>query len=357
MSDKLTNICAQVKKNATWLFLLLLFVLCLVLASNKIFPFPGGFGIEGDPPLTSATIKSIPATTITVEKDKQNKIVKTIEVRAHSEGKTLWDGLSLVVVPLSLAMLGYWLQKEQQKRAEQFAEEEALQAYIDKISVLLIDKNLIAISTKGKNKTTEEEELLNSCLTIIRSRTLSILQLFKNDPDRKSRVIRFLIEADIVYKLKLNLREADLSGATLLGVNLIRAKLAFTKFTNVNFRFAKLIGANLAWADLESAKCEGARLSFTNLEGANLKGANLEGAKLCGAKLRSAKFIKANLERANLKGANLKGKHGYSLYSDADLSFANLKNIQWDSNTLWPDKEAFTNVKNIPPELKEHLGL
>ena len=213
MSDKLTNICAQVKKNTIWWLFFLCFVVCLILASNKIFPFPGGLGIEADPPLVSTTIKSIPPTTITVEKDKQGKIVKIIEVRAHNEGKTFWDWLGLLGVPLSLAILGYWLQQKQQKRSKEEAEqqqeiaanetkEEALQVYFDRLSVLLVDKNLIAISAKSYT-TEEEEELLNSSLVVIRATTLSILRRFANDPRRKASVINFLIESDIISKLKL----------------------------------------------------------------------------------------------------------------------------------------------------------
>jgi hypothetical protein len=77
-------------------------------------------------------------------------------------GKTLWDWLSLLGVPLSLAGLGYGLQQQQQKRAETLskeqreiaadeAKEEVLQAYIDRLSSLLVDKNVLEIASKVHN--------------------------------------------------------------------------------------------------------------------------------------------------------------------------------------------------------------
>jgi hypothetical protein len=195
--------------------------------------------------------------------------------------------------------------------------------------VLLIDRNLILLSKKSQSsKTTSEEqetskksqsskitpeeqelitpkekELLDSALDVIRARTLSILRRFENDAERKTSVIRFLIEAEIISKSRLNLKRADLSWA------------------------------DLSWANLEKA----------NLEKAHFDGANLFRANLTGAILIFAHFDGANLEKAELKGAILEG--------------ADLKDIQWDSETKWPDKSAFANAKNIPEELKKELGI
>ena len=278
--------------------------------------WPGGIGIG----------KGKPVSTKTIETDKQGKTVKTIETIKDDEGKTLWDWLSLLGVPLSLAILGYVLQQQQQKRAEKLSEEqrkiaenetkeEVLQTYFDRLSVLLIDRNLIALSNKSNspkitsialsNKsnsstiTPEEQELLDSSLDVIRARTLSILRRFENDAERKGNVIKFLIETEIIGKSKLNLQWAELQGAELPGANLTEANLQ---------------GANLTKANLTKA----------NLQGANLSGAILEGADLSGADLK-----------------DIKSKW----------------NLAWKSETIWPDKSAFTDAKNIPPDLKKELGI
>jgi hypothetical protein len=102
--------------------------------------WPGGTGISDklDEIIQADIKRSEPVVSKTVEKvekDKQGKIVKTIETIKYDDGKTLWDWVSLWVVPSSLLLFGYILQlqqqeraanlsKEQQKRAEDFSKEQ-----------------------------------------------------------------------------------------------------------------------------------------------------------------------------------------------------------------------------------------
>ena len=58
--------------------------------------------------------------------------------------------------------------------------------------------------------------------------------------------------------------------------------------------------------DLNEADLTGANLKEANLSGGNLKEANLEGASLTGADLNEAQLTGAKLEGANLTGANLR---------------------------------------------------
>ena len=354
----------------------LCFVVCLILASNKIFPFPGGLGIEAEPSLTSENIKSITPTTInieTVEKDRQGKIVKTIKVMSHNEGKTFWDWLSLLGVPLSLAILGSWLQQKQQDRSKEEAQqqqeiaanetkEEALQVYFDRLSVFLVDKNLIAISAKGENKTDEETELLKSSVDFIRARTLSILRRFKDDPERKASVLSFLIDTNLIGRSDKNQYQLNLKGADFSGVNLYRFKQPGIDLSEIIFEETNFVEAELRGAILKGAFLEKARLERTVLEGADLEGADLKGAILTGAYLQGAILKGANLKGANLTDADLSGAVLTSAdLTNADLSGANFEAIQWKEiddyrETLLPNKEAFANVKNIPAELKKHLG-
>jgi len=260
-------------------------------------------------------------------------------VENQEPGKTLWDWLDLFVVPLSLALLGYILQQQQQQRSELIskeqkeiadneAKEEVLQNYFDRLSLLLIDKNLLAITAKvypegGKEQATpekkevlneqkevlnEQKELLDVGVYVIRARTLSILRRLQNDAEKKGSVIRFLIEAEVISKAKLDLSGADLSGADLSGAILVRAILS----------------------------------------GADLSGAILSGAILIQANLSRANLSEAILSGANLIDADLRG---------ADLFMANLSDIKWDDNTQWPDAAKVAEAENIPVALKQHLGI
>jgi len=264
------------------------------------------------------------------------------------KGKTLWDWLSLAGVPLSLAVLGFWLQIQQQKQndlqkqreleqteklaavereqteklatieqgiAEQNRQEEALENYFDKVSALLVEKNLLAIAAKlakaekdqetgeaptesdtGDTTTPEERELLDISVDVIRARTLATLR--RLDGNRKGSLIRFLTEAKVISKLSLSLKDADLSHA-----NLHRADLSFAKLRHANLRGADLSGAKLGSADLYGAFLSDAVLVYAKLSGANLHGADLSGAKLGSADLTGTFMDEVNLSSANLNGA------------------------------------------------------
>ncbi len=410
LKDSFDNQLNQLKKIPRPVTIGLICVFGVVLLGRILPPilWPGGIGIGKDSPVSTKTI----------EKDAQGKTVKTIETIKYDDGKTLWDWGSLLGVPLGvpllLAILGYVLQEQQRKIADNETKEEVLQTYFDRLSVLLIDKNLIALSNKSNlpkitsiplsNKsqsstiTPEEQELLDSSLDVIRARTLSILRRFENDAERKTSVIKFLIETEIVGKSKLDLSGADLSGANLSGANLSGAKLHGANFSGanlsgVNFRGADLVnaflsGAFLSDANLSEAKLSGANLNEAFLFHANLSGANLDitsfiGANLCVADLSAANLREANLSEAKLYGANLRqadlrfAKLSNADFSKLDFYFpnvtfrgiseailsyqgltkANIEDIKWDSGTVWPDKSQFDNAINIPEDLKKELGI
>jgi len=326
----------QIRPKCFWLWPLALALIVFAIAFGTwsvVDRYGFGFG-EG-------SSKTITTTT----RDANGNVIQTTE--KFDSGKTLWDWLSLLGVPLSLAGLGYVFQQQQQKRAEAEAKEEVLQVYFDRLSTLLVDKNLLAIAAKvyprepsesHREISPEDKELFDAAVDIIRARTLSILRRFADDVERKTSVIRFLIEVEVISKARLNLSGADLSRADLMGVNLEGADLSD----------AKLSGANLFLAKLEGAKLSGANLSGADLLGANLSGANLEFADLSFADLSCAYLTNAYLSHANLAGANLIG---------ADLWFANLENIKFNPGTKWPAKEEVAKAKNIPLELMKQLGI
>src|SRR3712207_6635261 len=149
--------------------------------------------------------------------------------------------------------------------AEQRAQDEALQAYLDQMSTLLLEKDL--------RSSPEDSEVR----TLARARTLTVLG--RLDPSRKTVVMRFLVEAKLVRKVEESAPIVDLGGANLSGANLSGLALS---------------GANLSEANLSGANLSGADLSNANLSGADLLGeANLREADLYGADLSSANLSNA----------------------------------------------------------------
>lgn len=359
---------------------------------------------------------------------------KREKVENQTPGKTLWDWLSLLGVPASLAILGYLLQQDQRQRSEKFsmrqmeivnrqalerqeiadgeAKEEVLQNYFDRLSSLLIDKSLLAIATKfysedgDEQVSSEQEELLNAGVDVIRARTLSILRRLENDPVRKASVIHFLIEAEIISKAKLDLTNADLTntdlrGADLRGANLTKAKLNNADLSNADlsnvdlsnadlssaiFNLADLVGAKLNNAKLDNAKLmraflieasmrwadlTNADLTSADLPNAYLTDANLSGACMKSANLSKADLSKADLSKANLSKANLSEACMWDVnFSNADLSNANLsrgrnltdeqltlaklcRTTLPDSITLDPNRDC--KALGIDPEPREQI--
>ncbi|HEY9628451.1 MAG TPA: pentapeptide repeat-containing protein [Coleofasciculaceae cyanobacterium] len=325
--------------------------------------------------------------TVNTERNSANKVIKTVEVGESS--KTLWDWLSVLGVPLTLALLGFWFQWLQQKQSAQQAEvekeivettrkEEAMQAYFDRLSDLLVDKNLIAIASKVQSFEVEAEsskegsrseeiklpaslqvqkERLDAAVDVVRARTLAILRRLEDDASRKTSIVRFLVEAEVIQKLKLSLRGADLSGVRLFGADFSRADfsradfsrailscadLSCTDLSDAKLNDAKLKGANLRGADLRGAKLRCAKLFGADLSGAKLSRAILSDANLNDTKLNDADFSRAYLSRAILSGANLNDAD----LSGADLSYADLSYAKLRGTKLSRAKLRYTDFSH-----------
>jgi hypothetical protein len=159
--------------------------------------------------------------------------------------------------------------------AEQRAQDEALQAYLDQMSQLILDRKLLEVEQGDPM-----HEPGDPVHTLAQARTsTAILRL---DAEHNESVTHFLINSGLAVRSKTSARL--LRGSTL--------------------SHATLSGAHLPNADLGGANMIGADLSEANLFGADLSGANLIGADLSRANLSEANLIGANLDNANLSGAD-----------------------------------------------------
>jgi hypothetical protein len=185
------------------------------------------------------------------KKPEREQTEETKQSRWGFRGKTVWDWLPIVgalLVPLVIALGTGWItrqlanlenqraqqaQKVENQRAEaerelaeQRAQDEALQAYLDQMSGLLLEKDL---------RTSEEDSEVR---TLARARALTVLE--RLDPSRKTAVVQFLVEAKLVQRVAGTGQRADLGQANLSD-------------------------ADLSWADLREADLDGAR-GVTNRE-------------------------------------------------------------------------------------------
>jgi uncharacterized protein YjbI with pentapeptide repeats len=260
--------------------------------------------------------------------------------------KTLWDLLQLLIVPLVLVTIGFVFSAQQDarqtaienRRAEQArkladrqAEEErkiadrrteqaTLQAYLDQIGTLLLDRNL------------READDDSDVRRLARGRTLVVFDAVS--AFRQVRALRFLYEAGLIQAAPGKQPVIPLDNTSLPGIQLPGRHF----LSGAHLHQANLSEADLDHADLGDADLAGAELRYTDLERANLEGAFLKGARLGEAVLidanlssaennqskRGADLSHADLSDANLTGADLSGAD----LSDANLEGANVTDEQ-----------------------------
>jgi uncharacterized protein YjbI with pentapeptide repeats len=213
-------------------------------------------------------------------------------------GKTLWDWMQLLFIPVVLAVAGFWFNHRERKEAELRSENErkaaelraktesdiaednqreaALKEYIDKMSELLLHEKL--------RESKPEDEVR----TIARVLTLTVVR--RCDAERKGSVLLFLHESRLIEKGNciIDLTGADLSEASLGGVNLSHADLSGAKLYDATLNEANLSHANLYYAELSNADMSDAYLIGANLTYANLSDANLTRANLTHANISDA---------------------------------------------------------------------
>jgi hypothetical protein len=250
--------------------------------------------------------------------------------------KTLYDWFQLAIIPVVLAFGVWWLTHLQQQRDQQLSDqrakiereaaekqaqaereaaeerakaereiatdnqrEAALQAYIDKVSELLLHERLC------------ESPPPQDVVIIAQARTATVLRIL--DPIRCASIIQFLSRVGILrlcvensakssfdWPLK---NEYSLAGIELPETNFNSVDLSMIHLEGANFYRAFLREANLEGTDLSRANLQRANLMHANLQKANLNEANLQGARLFGADLRDASLVFADLTKANLKEA------------------------------------------------------
>src|SRR5215216_1453405 len=191
--------------------------------------------------------------------------------------KTLWEWLGLLIVPTMLAAGAFWINQRQKQHDDQIqqvqkereetaaiqrAQDEALRAYLDQMSDLMVDKEL----RKNVGPEPEKPDLRR----LAQARTLAIL--LGLDQDRKRRPLKLIYELSLIMKEEpiLNLKNAGLDTADLSEITLHDACLREADLRLANLTGADLKGSDLGGADLRGANLSGANLSDTLLAGANL---------------------------------------------------------------------------------------
>lgn len=241
--------------------------------------------------------------------------------------KTLWDWLQLLLIPLAVAGLVFFLNRSQSDReqtredqraarerraADDATREAAWRAYLTQMTGLMLDRRLLRAPPEA------------DVHKIARTLTLTVLR--RLDGERKALVVRFLLETTLLDRgnpAVINMQDANLEYVHLSG-----AYVKYAPFDGVDLKHASLDHAGFANTSFVDADLRGADLSHTSLGQIDLSEADLRGASLRGADLDSARLGGARLSGADLRGATLNG---------ADLTDPAYGRATYDSATKWPD--------------------
>ncbi|PKO16846.1 MAG: hypothetical protein CVU39_06415 [Chloroflexi bacterium HGW-Chloroflexi-10] len=254
--------------------------------------------------------------------------------------KTFWDWLDLLIIPFVLsigALIFNKIQKENEQNfaKQRYADEQSLiqtrfvkeqeligqrqenemllnldiqrgtsfQAFIDRMSDLVLKNDLQDTSCKGEIKSI--------------ARSLTITNMFTLDEVRNNLLLKFLRELKLLdiqnpiivfdkYDLrKMALKSVDFTGISLKNVNLEEADLADCIFDQTCLRGAdltraKLYGAKFLKADLQNAQIHQTNLATTTIKNCNFSNAGLIMATLVGY-ITETNFAKAKMRDMNIE--------------------------------------------------------
>jgi type II secretory pathway pseudopilin PulG len=116
--------------------------------------------------------------------------VKTQIARERQTSRTFWDWMTVLTISAVIGLIGflYTISQQQQQRdiQDQQAKDAALQAYLDQMSALLLDKD----RPLGESKQDDAVQ------TLARMRTVTALRML--DAEQNESVTTFLKESDLV---------------------------------------------------------------------------------------------------------------------------------------------------------------
>jgi uncharacterized protein YjbI with pentapeptide repeats len=236
--------------------------------------------------------------------------VREIEVVTERQKVTYWQLIGTLLIPLAGGLLiawgGFKFNQRQRERDEVLenkqAQDNAIQAYLDQMSDLLVDRHLRSLP-----KGSDIHKLAEAKTTEV---------LLGLDSDRKRRPLKLVYGLGLI---KNGLHIAERDGA-LRDVENLSPNNPDTG--ERDGALLDLQNLSLDHADLTELSLRDAYLRFADLRGADLQGSDLSGADLSYADLRGANLTNTDLSAVNLSGANLLP---YDEQEPARLSLHNLK--------------------------------
>lgn len=239
--------------------------------------------------------------TTTIE-ESVNGIKQTIST-GQQEGKTLWDWLQLLIIPVVLIAGGYLLNHTDQERQQR--ESDSRSKREQEVAQDQLRENIFQDYLNQMSDLFEKWDLRDPVenlkpRAVATARTITVIRAL--DGRRNALLIGFLRDCGLMapFGEAITLAEYDLSGVDLSGADLSGADLAKTNLTSSVLRHTYLAGVALNYAILADAD-----FSYSRIEVVNCHDVMMQRSKFNRSHLRNVSFSISNLREADLSNANL----------------------------------------------------
>jgi len=219
--------------------------------------------------------------------------------------KTLWDWLDLLLIPLIIAVAGWYFSKTE-KKSEKAREKEKNQQsirenYLKTITSLLLEHNL------------KESKRGDEIRSVAKAYTTTFL--INADNARKGIILQFLFESNLISEKPV----IDLLGVNLSNSNFDKLKLINIEITGANFKNCNFRKSNLERSIFCTSDFSGSNLSYSNLKNVDFTYCDMIGTKIIGVDLRETNIDGVDFSKAILKESII------SLKQYNDLKNSNFK--------------------------------
>lgn len=129
-------------------------------------------------------------------KSQQGSIEKVIETTKYQSEKTLWDFLELtgiLAVPFVIFIVGLLFKQIENKKNRNNLAEEAIQAYVDHMSDLLLNKECKKKLFPNVNDKLNPSGYDNPVRDVARTQTITILRRLEEDKEHQEIILNFYV--------------------------------------------------------------------------------------------------------------------------------------------------------------------
>ncbi|WP_020412912.1 pentapeptide repeat-containing protein [Microbulbifer variabilis] len=284
-------------------------------------------------------------------------------------GRSLWDWLQLLIVPVVLLIGGWYLsdliERRQEKSEDKKYQRTELRHYLDAMNKLLVDYDLkcvdYAFSEYCISLSDKDKERVNSAYQSAMAMTASVIHILDGPLNSlvlsylsKIKIKKLITDGDVfrglslkkakLFRLKLdniNLSDADLSQinmytSSLNSGNLSKVNFSRAVISDTTFNDALFLNVDFSQATIIDSSFDGAKIGdfimdirFENsFKEANIYNTGFEGAAIVGADFSGAKIESVSFDRAFMYGDTSfsKASVSYTSFKEADVSNVNFSN-------------------------------